>query len=183
MRPSLQPRISQTVSTASQLLRETLLPTPPVELSFSSLLEAVGNNVASDSISPNGANNNLFTLFLHDSGGDIQLSAQNNGQVNNNPNSIGNGTGGEQDILTNLGVGTELTISIELSIVNGANNGIASTYIVTATGTDDAGNPVIATNIDDFTVSDMPITSVPEPTAVFLTILSLPVILRRKRHA
>jgi len=176
-------------------------------------LGPVGNNVASDSISPNGANNNLFTLFLHDSGGDIQLSAQNNGQVNNNPNSIGNGTGGEQDILTNLGVGTELTISIELSIVNGANNGIASTYIVTATGTDDAGNPVIATgsfdgaqqnlnagsidgfdfavittedlsaNIDDFTVSDMPITSVPEPTAVFLTILSLPVILRRKRHA
>ena len=94
----------------------------------------------------NGQNNNAFTLFVNDQG----LFAQNNGQISNNPNSVSDGTNGASPILQDLGVGTQLTINIEWSLVAGANNGLASIYTVTAEGIDETtGAPVTATGMFD----------------------------------
>ena len=164
-------------------------------------------NQAQSSDITNGQTTNAFTLFIDDQG----LYAQNNGQISNNPNSVSDGTNGSSLILETLGINTEITVTVEWSLVNGANNGLASVYTVTADGFDETNNAITgtgmfdgvqqnlsATTIDNyaftastttsqvgsltgFAVSDMAL-SVPEPSSILLSLLGFSVFISHRRR-
>ena len=164
-------------------------------------------NQAQSSDITNGQNTNAFTLFIDDQG----LYAQNNGQISNNRNSVSDGTNGSSLILETLGVNTEITVTVEWSLVNGANNGLASVYTVTANGFDEANNAITGTGMFDgaqqnlsattidkyaftasttrsqvgsltgFAVADGPI-SVPEPSSILLSLLGFSAFISHRRR-
>ena len=132
--------------------------------------------------------NNGFTLFLND--GTLTTAQSNNSDT---------------DILSSLGVGTEVTISIEYFLVDGMNNRLDSRYNLTATANgaevtlnDLEGRTGLDTNtintfdfvasntgslvgeLTGFKVSDV---AIPEPSSVMLSLLALSGFIMRRRRA
>ncbi len=89
----------------------------------------------------NGNNTNGFTIFFNDGG----LFAQNNGQGSQSSES-----NGPVSILSGLDEGSEITINIEWFLTPAQNNGqFNNAFTVTATGVDESGDPITATDTFD----------------------------------
>jgi len=139
-----------------------------------------------------GGTRNAFTVFFNDGG----LFVEEN--VNNGNTS--------QSVLSGLGIGDAVTIGVEV-FLTGSGNNLSFQHTLTATSGgvtetetfNGAAQNLSANSIDNFafvassttsivgsisglTISDMAIVNVPEPSAALLTLLTLPVLLRRKRH-
>jgi len=99
------------------------------------------SNQAQSSDIFNGNNTNGFTIFF-DNGG---LFAQNNGQ-----GSQSSAANGSASILSGLDEGSNITIGIEWFLTPAQNNGqFNNAFTVTATGFDELGNQVTATDTFD----------------------------------
>ena len=141
-----------------------------------------------------GGTRNGFTVFFND--GDLIVN-------NNNNNSNTQVT-----LFNDLGIGSEVTISVELSLAQVGQNANDIGFLYTLTAVTEQGEFTgdfngaaqninanfvdnfefvasttedIAGSLSSFTISDKPI--VPEPSTALLTLLALPVLLRRRRHA
>ena len=179
----------------------TLVPAPSSaqdELGF--FFGPFANQAQSSSIT-NGQNTNGFTFFFNDGGLVVP---------NNNQGPDANDTSPQTFTLLNgLNTGSQLTLGVEWSLVPAQNTGQFNS-IFTLTASDTSGVLASQTfngavnqgitnidnfqftasttqgltgSIDDFTVSTDPITSIPEPSSFLLSLIGLPALFWRRRHA
>ncbi len=152
-----------------------------------------------------GQNTNGFTLYINDQ----TVYAPDNSQ---GTAYTGPGNGQSVNLLSGLGVGTWVTFSVEWTPIPAQNSGqYHNIFNVTVDGFDANNNAISATetfdgaqnindtqindfqftaattkdltgSIDNFTVSNMPIINIPEPSSALLALLSIPILLSRRRR-